>query len=205
MISISVHEGAGEDDLLLRDWVMVHEMVHLAIPYVPRRHFWAAEGLAVYVESIARIQAGHVEEKGVWRDFMRQMPKGLPQANEGLAQSDSWGRRYWGGALFFLLADIQMRKATGNRMGLQTALRGINAKMDFRQELDDVLPVLQAGDAATGTQVLTTLYHEMAMAGGTVDLPALWHDLGIEAAGASVEFVATAPLSAIRQAITQPA
>ena len=41
------------------------------------------------------------------------MPKGLPQAgDQGLDNTGTWGREYWGGAMFCLLADIEIRKAT---------------------------------------------------------------------------------------------
>jgi hypothetical protein len=32
----------------------VHEMTHLALPDVEEQHLWLAEGIAVYVEPIAR-------------------------------------------------------------------------------------------------------------------------------------------------------
>jgi hypothetical protein len=37
---------------------MVHEMVHTALPDMPDRYAWLSEGLAVYVEPVARVQAG---------------------------------------------------------------------------------------------------------------------------------------------------
>ncbi|MBA2399829.1 MAG: hypothetical protein H0V72_14220, partial [Bradyrhizobium sp.] len=45
------------EEVLRRDWVMVHEMVHTALPDLNYRHAWLSEGLAVYVEPIARAQA----------------------------------------------------------------------------------------------------------------------------------------------------
>lgn len=200
-IEINVGAGVTDQYLLVRDWVMVHEMIHMAIPYVPRRHFWAAEGLAVYVESIARLQLGHVAQEQVWRDFIRQMPRGLPKADEGLAFSRDHGRIYWGGALFFLLADVRIREATNNKLGLQHALRGINATMDFREEMD-VVPILHEGDKATSTSVLMALYHEMAMQGGKPDMAKLWGELGVAANGDGVTFDASAPMASIRKAIT---
>src|SRR5258707_76083 len=37
------------------DWMMTHEMVHLAFPSVPDQHHWIEEGMATYVEPIARV------------------------------------------------------------------------------------------------------------------------------------------------------
>src|SRR3569833_3020809 len=40
-------------------WVLVHVMTHLALPDVGDDHDWLSEGLAVYVEGVARVQAGN--------------------------------------------------------------------------------------------------------------------------------------------------
>ena len=45
--------------------------------------------------------------------------------DRGLDRTRTWGRTYWGGALFCLMADVEIRKQTGNRVGLQDALRTI--------------------------------------------------------------------------------
>ena len=74
-------------------------------------HHWIEEGLATYVEPIARAQAGQFSVKLVWRDLVVGLPRGLPQPGDrGLDFTPTWGRTYWGGALFCLLADIEIRK-----------------------------------------------------------------------------------------------
>src|SRR6266850_7523828 len=51
-IRVLLGRDSSEDDLR-RDWVMVHEMVHLALPDMEQRYNWLSEGLAVYVEPVA--------------------------------------------------------------------------------------------------------------------------------------------------------
>jgi hypothetical protein len=202
-IETKVGHSSTEQHLLVDDWVLVHEMIHQAIPYVSRQHFWVAEGLAVYVESIARVQAGHLSAAQIWRDFLRQMPRGIaPETDKGLDFTRNHSRVYWGGAVFFMLADVRIRDQSGNRIGLQHALRAVNAKMDFRQEAD-VPKILKAGDAATGMTVLMDLYNEMAMKPMMPDLERLWADLGVRPAGDTVVFDDSAPLAACRKAILQ--
>ncbi len=112
-------------EMLRKDWILVHEMVHLAMADVPHAHRWLLEGLATYVESIARTQRGHLSEEFVWKGFINRMPQGLPQnGDRGLDQTPTWGRTYWGGAIFCMLADIEIRKLTDNNKSLQDALRG---------------------------------------------------------------------------------
>ena len=63
---------------LLADWVLVHEMTHLALPDTGEAHAWLSEGLATYVEGVARVQAGNRSEADVWAEELRAMPRGLP-------------------------------------------------------------------------------------------------------------------------------
>ncbi|MGH6908353.1 MAG: hypothetical protein ACREDX_10910 [Aestuariivirga sp.] len=202
VIQIRVGNEATEATFMTDDWVMVHEMIHLAFPYMDDRHNWMAEGLAVYVESIARVQAGHVPEAQIWRDFARALPRALPKENRGFDLTTSWGMTYWGGALFCLLADIAMREQTDNRAGLQQALRAINAKRDFRREWD-FRETLEIGDAATGVPVLVKQYEAMRDTPVAVNLPELWTRLGIKLKDNAVTFDDSAPLAAIRKAIVR--
>jgi hypothetical protein len=188
---------------LTADWVLVHEMVHLALPDVGRNHDWLAEGLATYVEGIARAQDGNRSVADVWAEDRKSMPQGLPRAGEGgMDQSPSWGRTYWGGALYCLQADIAIREQTANRVGLQTALRAIlkeTGGYGFERDIGDVL---QIGDAATGTHVLYGLYQQIRATPQTPNLELLWTLLGVPDDPLTQPFDDRAPLAAIRIAIT---
>lgn len=201
-IRVMLGRDADEGDLR-RDWIMVHEMVHLALPDMAERYAWLSEGLAVYVEPIARVQAGDLPVSAIWQAMMRDMPQGLPEPGDrGLDNTDTWGRRYWGGALFCLLADIEIRKATGNRLGLQDAMRGVIAAGGNHERDWPIARVLATADKAVGVDVLTRLHKEMGGKPVTPDLAALWRDLGLLRRGEALEFNDAAPLAAIRKAIT---
>ncbi|HXI08217.1 MAG: hypothetical protein ACRC1G_14950 [Bradyrhizobium sp.] len=201
-IRVMLGRDADEGDLR-RDWIMVHEMVHLALPDMAERYAWLSEGLAVYVEPIARVQAGDLTVSAIWQAMMRDMPQGLPEPGDrGLDNTDTWGRRYWGGALFCLLADIEIRKATGNRLGLQDAMRGVIAAGGNHERDWPIARVLATADKAVGVDVLTRLHKEMGGKPVTPDLAALWRDLGLLRRGEALEFNDAAPLAAIRKAIT---
>ena len=202
-IRVLLGKQASEDDLR-RDWIMVHEMVHLALPDMPERYGWLSEGLAVYVEPIARAQAGDMTARDIWQAMMRDMPKGSPEAgDQGLDNTDTWGRKYWGGAMFALLADVEIRKATGNRRGLQDAMRGVIAAGGSHEQDWSIERVLATADRAVGVDVLTRLHREMGPKPVAPDLAGLWRDLGLRPRGESLEFDDSAPLAAIRKAITE--
>lgn len=202
LIQVSVGRDATAGELA-DDWVLVHEMVHLALPELGRRHHWLEEGLATYVEGIARAQFGNRDISDVWAEYRHSMPLGLPHAGEGgMDQTPTWGRTYWGGALYCLQADVRTREQTGNHAGLQTALRAIlNETGGYRAERD-IDDVLRIGDAATGTHVLQDLYREVKTTAMTPDLELLWTRLGVPKEPKSSAFDDHAPLAAIRIAIT---
>jgi predicted metalloprotease with PDZ domain len=202
-IRLPFGRDSTEDDLK-RDWVIVHEMVHTALPDLDDRYAWLSEGLAVYVEPVARVQAGDLTAQEIWQAMMRDMPKGLPQAgDQGLDNTDTWGRKYWGGAMFCLLADIEIRKRTGNKFGLQDAMRGVLAAGGNHEQDWSIERVLTTADKAVGVDVLTHLHNEMGPKPVAPDLAALWRDLGLKMQGESLAFDDTAPLAAIRKSITE--
>jgi hypothetical protein len=187
------------------DWLLTHEMVHLALPSLVEEHHWLEEGLATYVEPIARSRIGALTRERVWRDLIDGLPQGQPQSGDrGLDGTPTWGRTYWGGALFCLRADVTIRQRTSNRFGLEDSLRAILAaggSIDRDWTIDRVLEV---GDRAVGVPVLRELYEEMGSRPVTVDLEALWQQLGISRQGGSVTFDDQAPLASVRDAITPP-
>ena len=202
-VRITIGEHATPADLA-RDWVLVHEMTHLAFPSVPERHHWIEEGLATYVEPIARAQAGQLDPAVVWSELAAGLPKGLPQAGDrGLDHTPTWGRRYWGGALFALYADVEIRRRTQHRLGLQDALRAILAVGNIVTS-SHLPPLLEIGDRATGVPVLGELYERMKDQPAPVDLDALWRELGVHIESGRVRFDDAAPLAVVRRAITAP-
>ena len=185
------------------DWIATHELVHMALASLPDAQHWLEEGIATYVEPIARVQAGQLTAQGIWADMMAGMVHGEPQAGDlGLDRTHTWGRTYWGGALFCLIADVEIRKQTGNARGLQDALRGI---VNAGGTIDKNWPTARAlriGDQATGTTVLEDLYSRWSGSPVEVDLASLWSQLGISLADGKVIFIDDAPLAAVRTAIT---
>ena len=192
------------EQALVNDWTMTHEFVHMALSSLPDKQSWMEEGLATYVEPIARAQAGQVTARHVWADAILDMSQGQPRPGDlGLDQTRTWGRTYWGGAMFCLVADIQIRKQTEDRQGLQDALRAIVAAGGTIDKDWPLLKVLKIGDKATGTTVLLDLYDQWKDKPTTVDLEDLWMQLGIRRSGTDgVELARRAPLSRIRDSIT---
>lgn len=202
VMGVGQHTTAQQFD---DDWTMTHEFVHLAFPGMPRQQHWLEEGQATYIEPIARAQIGRLPTERVWGDMVRDMHQGMPGQNDrGLDNTHTWGRTYWGGAIFCLVADVEIRKRTGNRAGLQQALRGVLAaggNIEYDWPIEDAL---DAADAAVKVGVMKELYAEMKDKPYAPDLADLWSSLGVERTASGIRFHDDAPLAAIRKAITAP-
>ncbi len=198
-IHIGQHSTTAD---LADDWMMTHELVHMGFPSMPRDQHWIEEGLATYIEPIARVETGELTSKQIWHDMMHDMHKGEPAADDqGLDHTHTWGRTYWGGAMFCLVADVEIHRETGNRKGLRDALRAIVAGSGTIDHDWSLPQALEIGDRATGTHVLTDLYAKWKDAPVPVDLDKLWSDLGIRSTANGIELATDAPLSKVRDAI----
>jgi hypothetical protein len=184
------------------DWVMTHELIHVVLPSLTRDHMWLTEGIPTYVEPIARTRAGLMAPEQMWKELVEGVPQGLPEAgDQGLEKTHTWGRTYWGGSLFCLLADVRIREATGNARSFDDAVRGIVATGADVESHWEMQQLLEVGDRATGTRVLGDLYKEHGLASTPVDLPALWRRLGVSVEGGRARFDDAAPLAAVRRGI----
>ena len=103
--------------------------------------------------------------------------------------------------MFCLLADVDIRRRTQLRLGLQDALRAVLRASGGLSADWPIERVLRTGDAAVGTRTLEDLYAQMKDAPVAPDLMALWRQLGVEPDGAGVRLDDHAPLADVRRAI----
>ena len=199
ILPLGEHSTAEE---LGRGWELTHELLHTAFPLLDREHAWLSEGLPTYVEPLLRARRGIIPPEEALSHLYRRMPFGLATPGDaGLDGSTSWGRVYWGGAVFCLLADVAIRERTGGKRSLDDALRAVVAAGGHVGARWAVSRVVAVGDAATGVPVLAELYASLGQRGGTVDLAATWRSLGVVPDGLSVRFDESAPRAWIRRAL----
>jgi hypothetical protein len=188
------------------DWVMVHEMLHAAMPELPDGHKWMQEGLSTFAEPIAKAQFGAATAENIWDSWREMMPVGRPGFYDGgLDETDTWARRYWGGALFWFVSDVRIRRATNNAKSVRDCVRflvgqGANSRVEWQPKR-----VAAACDEATGTDVMKSLYSSLAEAPGDIDTDKLFAELGVTRVDKDhVKLDDAAPLASIRRAMTQP-
>jgi hypothetical protein len=200
-VMVFLGREASEEDLA-RDWVLAHELSHLGFPDLSGAPDWIEEGLATYLEPLARAQAGLITAQALWTELLRGLPRGLGAAGDGgLDSARGYPRIYWGGALYWLLCDLELRERTGNARGLQNVLRAMvvaGADGSVRWPLDRALDELER---AAGHPVFRERQKRMAREPAREDLESLWRRLGVAPSQAGVVFDEGAPLAAVRRAL----
>ncbi len=196
MLLVIGREARLED--LYGEWVLVHEMLHLGMPFLPDG-FWFMEGLASYAEPIIRARAGWRSERSVWNEFSRDMPRGLAAMTGAGLAGDRRGM-YWGGALFMLLADLGYRRS-GGAAGLEHCLRSVRRNLGDATRAVAVREVVAHCDTAMQTEVMDGLYRAHVAAGSPLDLNATWIRLGVARDGDGVVLDDAAAEAALRRAI----
>lgn len=189
------------------DWILTHETVHLGFPNLGPGHEWMEEGLATYLEPIIRARQGIRSEAELWRELQEGFAQGtLTDQEPGYEASQTWAHVYWGGALFFFLADLEIRVRTGSERNLSHALRGI---LDDGGDIRTHRPIprlLRAADEATGVGVLSDLYQSLGASNSKrVDVDRLLKDLGVLGSDASLRLDAEAEKAWLRrELLTEP-
>jgi hypothetical protein len=186
------------------DWIVTHEMIHTAFPSVSAEHHWIEEGIATYVEPLCRSWIGDYPPLKVWSDLVCGLPKGLPAVGDkGLDHTHTWGRTYWGGAMFCLLADVEIRRQTHGTRGLVDALRAILRASSGIESEWPIERALQVGDDAVGVPILEQLYARTASTPMSPDYKSLWMNLGVEMSGSKVTLRNDSAEANLRRAISE--
>ena len=101
------------------DWTAPHEFSHLFIPYPGRRDIWISEGFASYYQNILMARSGVLSDQKAWQKLADGFKRASQDQNRELSlgelspkmrESGAFMRVYWSGALYFLEADIALRR-----------------------------------------------------------------------------------------------
>jgi len=161
-----------------------------------------ADGESLIRTPLAEL-AGQLNPEDIWKEWAEGFPQGLPEPGDrGLDNTHTWGRTYWGGTMFWLLADLRIRDQTQNHKSVDDVVRTILSTGGDGSQHWDIARVLEVGDRATGTQVLHELHAELGGAPATPNLADLWARLGVRYTRRHVTFDDAAPWAHLRNAIT---
>ena len=107
-------------DELIADWTASHELSHLLIPYLGRRHSWFAEGFASFMQYQVMQELGVINEaqaaaryqERIGRAERRYNMDDMPfvEAAPKLRAQRQYPTMYWGGAVYFLKVDMLLKE-----------------------------------------------------------------------------------------------
>jgi len=199
------------ESAFMNDWVLSHELSHLFHPYISGDARWVYEGLASYYQSVSRARVGMMSAHEAWEDLHAGFERGrrgtrrgrtLGDATENMHAERAYMQVYWSGAAIFLLADLELRQATGQRLSLDRVLDSfaeccLNAKrvwteQEFLEQLD------RLSDSAIFTR-LAMLYRDSDR---FPDMTSAYERLGLQPrSGSELGFDSGSEPRAMRSAI----
>jgi hypothetical protein len=157
-----VAEQATETQLV-RDWVLPHELSHLFVPYVAREHAWFSEGVASYYQEVLRARAGILTESEALQNLARAMRSAagegtgrtLAEESRDMHATHAYRPVYWGGAAYFLIADVRLRQETKGAQSLDEVLGAL--RRDEEQESWSLPALLARMDDLAGRSLFVPL------------------------------------------------
>lgn len=201
-VAVFVGDGADAEDLR-QDWVLVHELCHSLHPTFLPRQPWLSEGITTWLQQLARMRSGRLSEAAGWSGLVRGSRAGRREAggetlralSEGIGRSHAYRAVYWGGALFAVELDLELRRACGK--GLPHLLAGLRAAGPTcaREEFAAAI------DRQAGRPIAERLL-EAHLAGPAFSrLDGLLADLGVASRGGDVVLDDAAPRSPERRGL----
>lgn len=205
--------SAAEDAELVGEWVGVHELTHLGMPWNYNTDAWFQEGFATYYQEILRGRAGLLSEQQVWQNLHDGFGRGrrsggdrtLSAESRAMHEHHTYHRVYWAGAATALLLDVELRRRFPKRWCLDDL-------MQFWEQLHGGtrggpatgIQLMRAADRRIGQALCAPLARAQLARTAFPDLTRLYAELGVRVAGGRVALSDAAPLAALRQAITAP-
>jgi hypothetical protein len=203
----------AEVDRMVSDWVAVHELTHLVLPYCRREDAWLSEGLATYYQEILRARGGAYTALEAWRGLDDGFRRGRDRATGRTLQQESvdmyrtgaFQRVYWSGTAIFLLADVALRRRNqGDVRSLDDALERLGRCCLDEPRVWTAAEVIARLDGISGTQIFSELAHQYLPSEEFPDLAQAYRFLGLRrGADGLLTLESDAEGAAVRAAITR--
>ncbi len=193
---------------LQRDWVLPHELSHLFLPFLPKVHAWFNEGAATYYQEILRARAKVLTEREALANLAQSMRSAareghgrtLREESARMFESHAFRTVYWGGAAFFLMADVALRSEPQGAHSLDSVLQKLRENHAGIPDFSDIDALLQQLDEIAGVSVFVPLATS-CLAQPFPDVEHTLQRLGMALGESSDEDFSSAELAHIRSAL----
>lgn len=198
-LQVVVGRNATLESLYREDWVLTHELLHLAQPSLPRDGRWLMEGMATYIEPQLRHYAGLYSADRVWAEWLSGMPRGAEGlANRGLLRANP----YWAGALALLASHVALVREDGEKSMADCLSAGLLTLGSATRRATTGATVA-ACDQALGRPLLGDFFARHKHA-APFNLTGLWRQLGLRLSNGAVIYAKSPEKRSLRRMILSP-
>ena len=192
------------------DWTATHEFSHLMLPFIRASHRWISEGFAQYYQNVLLTRAGQYDEQRAWQKLYDGFERGRnsrPELSPNEAARQGVGaatmKIYWSGAIIALMADVELRKRSGSRESLDSALGQLQLCCLPSARSWSGTELFEALDSFVEEPVFMPLYRKYADESGFPVFESILESLGVIVRDGTVRLSDDAELAGIRRAITE--
>lgn len=209
-VLLVINPEPGYDELI-SDWTAFHELSHLLLPYRGYGNVWFSEGLATYYQNIVRARAGLLDETEMWRKIAAGFDRGkknhhwdhnnLSEVSDKLGETRQYMRVHWSGVLYWLTADVELRKLHKNT--LDNALEQLKDCCEERSM--SAKAIARKLDELTNAQLFVPLFDKYSKSYRIPEYQSKLNELGVKQnkLSGAVTLEDEAPLVDIRRQIYQ--
>lgn len=148
------------DSALLHHWIAPHEIAHMFIPRMSKKHQWFFEGFATYLSRFVMIELGTITKEEAIATFDRRIGDVLPQFQneiifkdycDTLLKNHQYPAIYWGGASYFYRVDNLLQES------IQKDLCWVITEYQSTrtETYTELSPLLDKLDEKSGTKIFT--------------------------------------------------
>jgi len=175
------------------DWTATHEFSHQLLPKLNYDDIWLSEGLSSYLQYVLMGQAGTLEIDKAWYRIYKGLKRG-EKGTENVGEEKlkfaadrrrSGGRAgrtmriYWSGAAYFLNADLQLRKQSNGKVGLNDILLKLNQCCVPAEKIWTGAELAKKLDELAQSNIFLPSYWKMANSAEFPDYKSTFSELGI--------------------------
>jgi len=198
-------------DALISDWTAFHEISHLLIPYQGYGNVWLSEGLATYYQNIVQARSGLFDETRMWEKIASGFERGrndqrwrhidLAEVSDRLRETRQYMRVHWSGVLFWLTADIELRKQ--GKGTLDDALKQLKHCCEGRSM--SARAIVYKLDDTLDTELFVPLFQKYRESHAIPEYEQILADLGVKQSRwtGGISLNDDAPLADIRRQIVK--
>jgi hypothetical protein len=202
----------AEDDELPGEWIAVHELTHLGMPWTYDKDAWLQEGFVTYYQEVLRARAGFLTEREGWQrihdGFQRGRRRGgerpLAVESKEMHRDHSYRRVYWSGAAMALLIDVALRRRSHGTRSLDDVMRFWHAHYGGTRGPTGGVELMRAVDRALGGKVCEKVAGACLVRSAFPDVSGVLASLGVRVVDDRVELDDSAPEAALRRAMLRP-